>query len=75
VLAAEGFVLLAFMLFASFNARVATVLGSGKLVAILVPLYKNSSKLTLPSLILSLIVKSRIVLYYTSPCACLAACS
>ena len=75
MLAAGGFALLASILFASSNARVATVLGSGKLVVILVPLYKNLSKLTLPSLMLGLIVKSRIALYYTSSCACLAACS
>ena len=58
MLATRGFALLAFMSFASFNTRVTTVLGSGKLVIILVPLYKNLSKLTLPSFILSLIVKS-----------------
>jgi hypothetical protein len=57
-LAARGPVLLAFMSFASSNARVATVLGSGRLLAILVLLYKNLSKLTLLSFILSLIVKS-----------------
>ena len=58
VLAAKGFALLASMLFASFNAKVATVLRSKRLVVILIPLYKNLSKLTLPSFILSLIVKS-----------------
>jgi len=75
VLAAGGFTLLAFILSANFNAKVATVLGFKRLVVILVLLYKNLSKLTLPSLMPSLIVKSRIALYYTSSCACLAACS
>jgi len=75
VLAAGGFALLAFISFANFDAKVATVLGSGRLVVVLIPLYKNLSKLTLPSLILGLIVKSRIASYYTSSCACLAACS
>jgi len=58
VLAAKGFTLLAFMLFASFNAKVITVLRSGKLLIISVLLYKNLSKLTLPSFMLSLIAKS-----------------
>ena len=58
MLAAGGFTLLASMSFANSNAKVATILGSGRLVVILVPLYKNLSKLTLPSFILSLIVKS-----------------
>ena len=75
MLAAKGFALLASISFASSNTKVTTVLGSKRLVAILVPLYKNLSKLTLPSFILSLIVKSRIVLYYTSSCACLVAYS
>ena len=42
VLAAKGsLALLVLMLFASFNARVAIVLGSGRLVAISGLLYKN----------------------------------
>jgi hypothetical protein len=57
-LVAKGPVLLAFISFASFNAKVITVLGSKRLLVILVPLYKNLSKLTLLSFILSLIVKS-----------------
>ena len=74
MLAAGGFILLAFMLFASFNAKVITVLRFKRLVIVLIPLYKNLSKLTLPSFMPSLIVKSQIVLYYTSSCACLIAC-
>jgi len=58
VLIAKGFILLAFMLFASFNAKVITVLKFKRLLVILVLLYKNLSKLILPSFILSLIVKS-----------------
>ena len=58
MLATREFALLAFMLFASFNARVATVLGFKRLLVILVPLYKNLSKLTLLSFILSLIARS-----------------
>jgi len=58
VLAAGGFILLASILFVSFNPKVITILKFGKLVIILVFLYKNLSKLTLPSFILSLIVKS-----------------
>jgi len=58
VLAIKGSALLAFMLFVSFNAKVIIVLGSKKLLVILVLLYKNLSKLTLLSFILSLIVKS-----------------
>jgi hypothetical protein len=53
-----GSALLAFILFASFNAKVATILKSGRLLVILIPLYKNLSKLTLLSFVLSLIVKS-----------------
>ena len=58
MLATRGFILLAFILFASFNIRVIAILKSERLVLILVLLYKNLSKLTLPSFILSLIVKS-----------------
>ena len=58
VLAAKGFTLLAFILSANFNAKVATVLGFKRLVVILVLLYKNLSKLTLLSFILSLIARS-----------------
>ena len=58
MLAAKEFTLLAFILFASFNARVITILKSKRLVAILVPLYKNWLKLTLFSFIPSLIAKS-----------------
>ena len=58
MLAIKGSALLAFMLFVSFNAKVIIVLGSKKLLVILVLLYKNLSKLTLLSFILSLIVKS-----------------
>jgi hypothetical protein len=57
-LAARGPVLPAFMLFASSNARVVTVLGSKRLLVVLVPLHKNSSKLTSLSSIPGLIVKS-----------------
>ena len=49
MLAAGGFILLAFMLFANSNAKVITVLRSKRLVIILIPLYKNLLKLTLPS--------------------------
>jgi hypothetical protein len=42
VLAAKGFLaLLVFILFASFNAKVATILKSGRLIVILGLLYKN----------------------------------
>jgi len=41
VLATKGFILLAFILFASFNARVIIILKSKKLIIILVLLYKN----------------------------------
>jgi hypothetical protein len=58
VLAAKGFILLAFILFASFDIKVTIVLKSKKLVIILVLLYKNKSKLTLSSFMLSLIAKS-----------------
>ena len=58
MLANRGFTLLAFMLFASFNTTVITILESRKLIVILVLLYKNLLKLTLLSFILSLIVKS-----------------
>ena len=58
MLAAGGFTLLAFILFANFNAKVATVLKFKRLIVILVLLYKNLLKLTLLSFILSLIVKS-----------------
>ena len=58
MLATRGFILLAFILFASFNTKVITVLRSGKLIIILVPLYKNLLKLNLPSFMPGLIVKS-----------------
>jgi len=58
VLAAGGSTLLAFISSASFNARVVIVLRSRKLLVVLVPLYKNLSKLTLPSFMLGLIAKS-----------------
>ena len=58
MLAAKGFILLAFILFANFNAKVTTILKFKRLLVILVLLYKNLSKLTLPSFILSLIAKS-----------------
>jgi len=48
------FALLAFILSASYNARVATILKSKRLIVILVPLYKNGSKLILLSFIPSL---------------------
>ena len=57
MLTVKGFTLLAFISFASFNAKVATVLKFKRLVAILVTLYKNQLKLTLLSFILSLIAK------------------
>jgi hypothetical protein len=57
-LATGGPILLAFMSFASFNAKVITILKSGRLLVILIPLYKNLLKLTLFSFMLSLIVKS-----------------
>jgi hypothetical protein len=41
VLAAKGFALLAFILSASFNAKVTTISKSKRLVVILVPLYKT----------------------------------
>jgi hypothetical protein len=56
-LATKGLILLAFISFANFNTKVITILESRKLLIILVLLYKNLSKLTLLSFILSLIVK------------------
>jgi hypothetical protein len=41
MLAIRGFALLASILFASFNIKVATILKSKRLVIILIPLYKN----------------------------------
>jgi len=58
VLATKGFTLLASISFASSDAKVTTILGFKRLLVILVPLYKNLSKLTLPSSMLSLIAKS-----------------
>jgi hypothetical protein len=58
VLAIKGFILLAFILFTSFNAKVITILGFKRLLAILVLLYKNLLKSTLPSFMPSLIAKS-----------------
>jgi hypothetical protein len=58
VLAAKEFVLLAFILFANFNTKVAIILKFKRLIVILILLYKNILKLTLPSFILSLIAKS-----------------
>ena len=58
MLAAKEFVLLAFILFANFNTKVAIILKFKRLIVILILLYKNILKLTLPSFILSLIVKS-----------------
>ena len=58
MLAAKEFVLLAFILFANFNTKVAIILKFKRLIVILILLYKNILKLTLPSFILSLIAKS-----------------
>ena len=58
MLIAKGFALLAFILFASFNAKVTTILKFKRLVIILILLYKNQLNLTLLSFILNLIAKS-----------------
>ena len=58
MLATKGFILLAFILFANFDTKVIIVLKSGRLIIILVPLYKNLLKLNLPSFMPGLIVKS-----------------